>query len=125
NPHRHYVYEVSIMANGVFLPVLGRVANYHDNVANNSPSGAGLVCVLLKAAQADADLEDYEDLATLLAHASNTEADATDYTRQTLLTADVTAVSIDTGESLPTANATTTANFEFGVLGGATNNSLV
>jgi hypothetical protein len=54
------------MANGVFNIARGRVNEYVSRVANDDPTNAVLVAVVLKAAESDATLEDYDDLATLL-----------------------------------------------------------
>lgn len=82
------------MANGVFNAALGRVNEYVARVAGNDPANAALVVVLLKAAEADATLQDYDDLAAILA-GSNTEADFTNYARKVLTDADVSAPAPD------------------------------
>lgn len=88
------------MANGVFNIAKGRVNGYVDRVANNDPTNAGLVVLLLKANETDATLEDYDDLSTLLGAAGNTEADFTNYARKVLTDADVSAPTPDdTGNS--------------------------
>lgn len=77
------------MSNGVFNISLGRVNGYVSRVANNDPTDSALVVVILKAAEADATLEDYDSLSALLGAAGNTEADFTNYARKVLTDADV------------------------------------
>ena len=80
------------MADGVFNIAKGKVAYYHDIVANNEVAAAELHIVLLTVDQADGTLEDHDDLAALLA-AANTEAAFGSYARQVLGDADLTASS--------------------------------
>lgn len=65
------------MANGVFVNALGKVAYY----ATLPAAADSIVVVLLKTAQADDTLNNYDNLATL--KASNSEADFTNYARKT------------------------------------------
>jgi len=111
------------MADGVFNIAKGRAVELYNRVENNDPAASALVLVLLKAAEADATLEDYDDLATLLGQAGNTEADFTNYARIVLTDAELA--------NLP---APDDANNRFDIdlpdqtwssAGGATNNSLV
>ena len=72
------------MADGVFNISKGAVA---EKVRD----GATVVQVmLLKAAEADAALVDYDDVAALLVPAGNTEADFTNYARKTGITGTIT-----------------------------------
>lgn len=73
------------MANIVFNVAKGRVAGYADRVKNNDPANSALVLVALKASglEADATLQDYADLGTLLA-ASNDEATNSGYARKVI-----------------------------------------
>lgn len=75
------------MAAGIFNVAKGRIARYAD-----LPGGSDeLVAVLLQSGQeADATLEDYDDLAALLVPAANSEATFTGYSQQTLTTVNVT-----------------------------------
>jgi len=70
------------MADVVFNIAKGRVNEYVRRVSANDPSTAVLSLVLLKTAEADATLIDYDSLSALLA-GSNTECDFTNYARQT------------------------------------------
>lgn len=83
------------MADGVFNIAKGRAIELHNRVANNDPAASGLVVVLLKAAEADATLEDYDNLSLLLAAAGNTEADFTNYARKVLTDTDISAATPD------------------------------
>ena len=69
------------MADGVFNIAKGRVIELHNRVDSNDPVNSVLTVVLLKASEADATLEDYDDLNALLGAAGNTEADFTNYAR--------------------------------------------
>lgn len=64
------------MADGVFNIAKGRAAG---KVADDPTK---LVVLLLKAAEAEADLEDHDDVAALLGAAGNTEADFANYARK-------------------------------------------
>lgn len=103
------------MADGVFNIAKGKVAYYASLPAAND----ALIVVLLKAAGLEADdtLNNYDDLAALLA-ASNDEADFTNYTRKTL--ASVTATVDDTNNRVDISGA----NFTWSSAGGAANNSV-
>ena len=82
------------MADGVFNVSKGKGNEYVARVAGNDPANSALVLIILKTAEADATLEDYDTLSALLA-GSNTEADFTNYARKTLTDADLTAPSPD------------------------------
>ncbi len=83
------------MADGIFNISKGRGIEYHERVNDNDPTNSVLVIVVLKAAEADATLEDYDDLSTLLAAAGNTEADFTNYARIVLTDSDIAAITTD------------------------------
>lgn len=83
------------MANGVFNIAKGRVNEYQNRVNDNDPANSALIVVLLKVAEADATLEDYADLGTLIAAAGNTEADFTNYARKTLTDAEIGPPTVD------------------------------
>jgi hypothetical protein len=74
--------------------------------------------LLLKTAESDATLKDYDTVAAILAGA-NTEADFTNYTRKTALTATRTVDDTNDRVDLDLADQTWTA------AGGAANNTLV
>lgn len=111
------------MADGVFNIAKGRVVELYNRVENNDPANAAFVVVLLKLAEADATLEDYDDLSALLGAAGNTEADFTNYARKTLTEADLAALPApdDTNNryEVDLPDQTWTA------AGGAANNTLV
>jgi len=79
------------MADGVFNIAKGRIVELYSRVKSNDPANAALVVVLLKTAEADGTLEDYDTLAALLGGA-NTEADFTNYARKVLSDADLDAL---------------------------------
>ena len=60
--------------------------------------GADLIVVLLKAAEADADLRTRTDLADVLAEAGNTECDFTNYARKTISNASITVTEDASGQ---------------------------
>jgi ABC-type transport system substrate-binding protein len=103
------------MGSFVFNGAKGKVAYYAGLPATND----ALVVVLLQAAEADDTLNNYTDLATLIAAAGNTEATFTNYTRldpaNVVVTVDNTANTVKvTFDPLTYTNA-----------GGAINNSVV
>lgn len=83
------------MADGVFNIAKGRVAELYNRVDTNDGTNSALIVVLLKAAQADATLEDYDEMDALLANAGNTEAVFTNYARKTLTDTDLAAFAPD------------------------------
>jgi len=109
------------MADGVFNIAKGRVNEYQSRVANNDPANSALITVILKVAEADATLEDYDDLAALLA-GSNTEADFTNYVRSVLTDADVSAPVPDDTKNWQAADI---PDQTIVAAGGASNNTLV
>ncbi len=111
------------MADGVFNIAKGRGVEFYNRVENNDPSTAGFIIVLLKAAEADATLEDYDDLAALLLAAGNTEADFTSYGRKTLTDTELAAFPApdDTNNRYEVDLPDQT----WAPAGGATNNTLV
>lgn len=109
------------MADGVFNIAKGRVNEYVNRVDSNDPTNSGLVVILLKAAEADATLEDYDDLASLLAGA-NTVADFTNYAPKTLTDADITAPSPDDANNYQQAFI---SDQTWTSAGGTTDNTLV
>jgi hypothetical protein len=104
------------VADGVFNIAKGRIAYYASLPATSD----ALVLVLLKATGLEADdtLNNYDDLASLLA-ASNDEADATNYTRKTV-TSGVTVTVDDTANRVDVDMPDQT----WAALGGASNNSI-
>lgn len=111
------------MADGVFNIAKGRVVELYNRVENNDPANAGFAVVLVKLAEADGTLEDYDDLSALLGAAGNTEADFTNYARKVLSDADLAALPApdDTNNryEVDLPDQTWTA------AGGAANNTLV
>jgi len=110
------------MANGVFNIAKGRAVELYNRVQTNDPADAALVVVALQAAVADATLEDFDDLSTLLADASNTEADFTNYARITLTDTDLTAIVPDDNNNRFDVDIPDQTYIS---AGGAANNSLV
>lgn len=111
------------MADQPFNIAKGRAVGWYERVKNNDPANAAFIIVLLKVAEADATLIDYDDLGALLGAAGNTEADFTNYARITLTDTDLAALPApdDTNDrfdvDLPDQTYTSA--------GGATNNTLV
>jgi hypothetical protein len=83
------------MADGVFNIAKGSVAERVRRVANNDPANSALIIVILKAAEADATLQDYDSLDDILTEAGNTEADFTNYARKTLTDSDLSDPTVD------------------------------
>lgn len=109
------------MADGVFNIAKGKVNEYMARVDTNDPTNSAIIIVLLKVAEADGTLEDYDDLGTLLG-GSNTEADFTSYARKTLTDTEVTAPSPDDTGNKQNADL---PDQTWSPAGGATNNTLV
>ena len=108
------------MADGVFNVAKGRVNEFVTRVDANDPTDSGLTLVLFQVSEADATLEDYDDLAALIA-GSNTEATFTNYARIDLSDTDVTAPTPDDTNNWQTADF---ADQTWTAAGGATNNTL-
>lgn len=110
------------MADGVFNIAKGRVVELYNRVKSNDPANSAFLLILMKAAEADATLEDYDDIAAILVQGGNTEADFTNYVRKVLTDAELAA--------LPSPDDTNN-RYEvdapdqlFASAGGALNNSL-
>lgn len=103
------------MADGVFNIAKGKAGYY----ATLPAASDALIVVLLKATGLEADntLNNYDDLAALLA-AANDEADFTNYSRKTL--ASVAGTIDDTNNWLDVD----AADFTYTAAGGAANNSI-
>jgi hypothetical protein len=111
------------MADGPFNIARGRAIELYNRVKANDPAASALVLVILKVAEADDVLNNYDDLGALIGAAGNTEADFTNYARKVLTDVDLAA--------LPAPDDT---NNRFDIdlpdqtwvsAGGAVNNSLV
>jgi hypothetical protein len=114
------------MADFVFNISKGKAKALYENVENNAPANSAFVLVLLKTAQADDTLMDYDDLAALLAAGggtANVEANFTNYARKILTDADLAAVpapdDVNNRLDLDLPDQTYVS------AGGATNNTLV
>lgn len=111
------------MADQVFNIAKGRIVEYYNRVKGNDPANAAFIVVLLKVAEADATLIDYDDLNALLGAAGNTEADFTNYARKTLTDSDLA--------TLPAPDDTNNRydvdlpDQTYSSAGGASNNTLV
>ena len=110
------------MADGVFNVSKGRVNEYVNRVDSNDPTNSAIVVVLLKVAEADATLDDYDTLSAILLAAGNTEADFTNYARKVLTDTDVTAPTPDDTNNRQDADL---PDQTWTSAGGATNNTLV
>lgn len=109
------------MADGVFNVAKGRVNELVNRVASNDPANSAIVVVLLQLNQADATLEDYDDLSALLANAGNTEATFTNYARKVLTDADLSAPTPDDTNNRQDADS---PDQTWTSAGGAANNTL-
>jgi len=81
------------MADIVFNIAKGRVVEYYNRVKSNDPANSALIVVVLKATgiEVDATLQDYDDLAAILA-ATNDEATNTGYARKVLTDVELAAL---------------------------------
>lgn len=109
------------MADFVFNIAKGRINELHNQINANNPANSALVVVLLKVAEADAGLQDRDDLAAILANGS-TEADFTNYARKVFDDAQINdSVVDDTGNRREADIPDPVWNGA----GGAVNNNLV
>lgn len=97
--------------------VFDRAKGAAAELARNNPNA--LVMILMQAVEADATLETYADMQTLLAASGNTEADFTGYSRKTGQTETVTVDTTNHDVTVSMPQQTWSA------AGGATNNTLV
>ncbi|MEZ0150126.1 MAG: hypothetical protein AB9Q19_12550 [Candidatus Reddybacter sp.] len=111
------------MADFQFNVAKGRAVELYNRVKNNDPANAAFVVVLIKVGEAQAAMEDHDDLAALLAAAGNTEADFTNYARVTLT--DVEIAALPAPDDANNRRAITLPNQVYTAAGGATNNNLV
>ena len=80
------------MADQVFNIARGRGVEFYNRVKGNDPANSAFIMVLLKVAEADATLIDYDDLGALLGAAGNTEADFTNYARKVITDTELAAL---------------------------------
>jgi len=104
----------------VFNVAKGAVNAYHDRVNDGDPANCGLIVVLLKTAEADALLRDYDTLAAILA-GGNVEADFTNYARKTLVAAGIGPTVADDTNDRREADI---PDQTWSSAGGASNNTL-
>jgi hypothetical protein len=107
------------MADGVFNVAKGRVNEYVNRVDANDPANSALIVVLFQVSEADGTLEDYDDLAALIA-GSSTECTFTNYARKVLTDSDVTAPVPDDTNNRQDADI---PDQTWTSAGGATNNT--
>lgn len=109
------------MADEVFNIAKGRVNELWTRVASNDPANSAIVGILLKVAEADATLRDYDTIALLLGGA-NTECDFTNYTRKVWTDADLSAPVPNDGSDYMEAEIT---DWVIAAAGGTLDNTLV
>ena len=110
------------MADGVFNIAKGHVNDYVNRIVNNDPENSALIIVMLKASEADAVLQDYDDLGALLGAGGNTEANFTNYERFTLTdAADAPSIAVDDTNNRKDADF---PDLTITSAGGASNNAL-
>ena len=105
----------------VFNVAKGEDNAYTKRVVNNDPANSALVVVLLKAAEADGILQDYNTLGDILAGA-NTEADFTNYSRKILTNTELSLPTVDHSGNQQFSDA---PDLTYVSAGGAVNNALV
>jgi hypothetical protein len=109
------------VANIVFNIAKGEVNAYTKRVVNNDPANSALVVVLLKTAEADGILQDYNTLGNILAGA-NTEADFTNYSRKILTNTELSLPTVDDSGNQQFSDA---PDLTYVSAGGAVNNAIV
>lgn len=113
------------MANIVFNIAKGEVNAYTKRVVNNDPANSALVIVLLKTAEADATLQDYDTLGAILSAGggtANVEANFTNYARKVLTNTELSAPTVDDAGNQQYSDA---PDQTYVSAGGAVNNALV
>lgn len=100
----------------------GRVNELMIRVDTNDPANSAIIVGLLQLAEADAVLEDYDNLSVLLAAAGNTEANFTNYARQVFTDTEVVAPTPDDTNNRQDADLPDVTWLN---AGGAANNGLV
>lgn len=81
------------MANFTFNIAKGRVVEYFNRVDSNDPTNSAIILVPLSAGDTEANLQDMDDLSTVLAGTPN-EAGGS-WGRKTLTDADLAAIAVD------------------------------
>ncbi len=110
------------MANGTFNIALGEEKSLYEIVRNNTQANSVLTFTFLQASVADDVLNNFDDLAALLADAGNTEATFTNFARVELDDTQLIAPAIDDGANTLTLDL---PDITFTDAGGAANNTLV
>ena len=113
------------MANIVFNIAKGEVNAYTKRVVNNDPANSALVIVLLKTAEADEVLQDYDTLGAILSAGggtANVEANFTNYARKVLTNTELAAPTVDDSGNQQYSDA---PDQTYVSAGGAVNNALV
>ncbi len=87
------------MANQVMNFARGKIGYYAADALGLAAANSRLVVVVLEAAEADDTLNNYDDLATLLGQAGNTEWTSPQYSRKEHAAAGVTSSVDDTGNT--------------------------
>ncbi len=105
----------------VFNVAKGEGNAYTKRVVNNDPANSALVVVLLKTAEADGILQDYNTLGDILAGA-NTEADFTNYSRKILTNTELSLPTVDDSGNQQFSDA---PDLTYVSAGGAVNNAIV
>jgi len=84
------------MANFIYNVALGRVAELYNRVDTNDPTNAAIIIAVLATSgiESDATLKDKDDLAAVVAGATN-EVTNTNYARKTLVDTDLAAFAPD------------------------------
>jgi hypothetical protein len=83
------------MPDFVYNIAKGRVAELYNRVDSNDPANAVLVLVVVNTTESDANLQDLDTLALVLANANTAEVTNTNYARITLSDTDLTAFAPD------------------------------
>jgi len=109
------------MANGVFNIAKGRVNELTERIEQGDPAAARFQIRLLKTAEADATLQDYDTFQALLVPAGNVEADFTNYVTKTLTSTELSRTVDDTANT----QYSTSTDVTYTAAGGASNNTLV
>ena len=82
------------MANFVYNIAKGRVSEFFNRVDSNDPTNSAIILVPLSASGTEAEGQDYDTLAAVLAGTAN-EQTSGGWSRKTLTDADLSAIAVD------------------------------
>lgn len=110
------------MANQMMNIARGKIGYYLSDALGLAPANSRLVIIALEAAEADDVLNNYDDIAALLAQPGNTEATSTGYAR---IEIDDTGITYSVDDTANTAKVVIDADQTWSAISQATTESWV